>query len=66
MPRTLDHAEIGGLTANVIVFGQTFIANTDLSELLRQGFPLNRSDRATFQGGDVLGDTDCRPFRHAA
>lgn len=38
--------------ADVIVFGRHFIANPDLVERLRNGWDLNKYDRATFYGAD--------------
>lgn len=35
-------------TGNLIAFGRTFIANPDLVERLKNGYPLNRYDRNTF------------------
>jgi N-ethylmaleimide reductase len=44
--------------ADLIAFGRPFIANPDLPERLRQGLPLNPSDKATFFGGGAEGFTD--------
>lgn len=38
--------------ADFIVFGRNFIANPDLVERLRNGWPLNKYDRSTFYGAD--------------
>lgn len=50
--------------ADLIAFGRAFIANPDLVERLRHGWPLNAYDRATFYGGDAHGYTDY-PFHDA-
>lgn len=39
-------------------FGRTFIANPDLPERLRQGYPLNAVDAASLYGGTRKGYTD--------
>lgn len=39
-------------TADAVVMGRLFIANPDLVERLRMGYPLNKYDRSTFYGGD--------------
>ncbi|KAM5355155.1 hypothetical protein ACJ41O_001801 [Fusarium nematophilum] len=39
-------------TADAVVIGRYFIANPDLVERLRMGYPLNKYDRSTFYGGD--------------
>jgi len=44
--------------ADLIAFGQPFIANPDLAARLQQGAPLAMPDRATFYGGDARGYTD--------
>ncbi|TDZ29683.1 Flavin oxidoreductase hxnT [Colletotrichum spinosum] len=38
--------------ADAVVFGRLFIANPDLVERLRNGWPLNPYDRATFYGAE--------------
>lgn len=45
-------------TADLIAFGQLFLANPDLPRRLATGSPLNRPDPATFYGGDAAGYTD--------
>jgi N-ethylmaleimide reductase len=44
--------------ADMIAFGQLFIANPDLPERFAQGAALNEPDQATFYGGDEKGYTD--------
>ena len=44
--------------ADLIAFGKPFISNPDLVERLKQGAPLNPSDKATFYGGGAKGYTD--------
>ncbi|VAW53105.1 NADH:flavin oxidoreductases, Old Yellow Enzyme family [hydrothermal vent metagenome] len=44
--------------ADMVSFGQLFIANPDLPERFAQGAELNVPDQATFYGGDGTGYTD--------
>jgi len=44
--------------ADLIAFGQLFIANPDLVERFSHGYDLNKPDQATFYGGDEKGYTD--------
>ncbi len=44
--------------ADAVLFGQTFIANPDLSERLRKGAALNPPDYATFYGTGAEGYAD--------
>lgn len=44
--------------ADLVAFGEAFIANPDLPLRLKAGFPLNAADRATFYGGNERGYTD--------
>lgn len=44
--------------ADMIAFGQLFIANPDLPERFIRGASLNEPDQATFYGGDEKGYTD--------
>ncbi len=44
--------------ADLIAFGQAFLANPDLPERFRENAPLNAPDPATFYGGDGRGYTD--------
>jgi N-ethylmaleimide reductase len=44
--------------ADLVAFGQLFIANPDLVERFRQGAPFNEPDRQTFYGGGVKGYID--------
>ncbi|SDL29824.1 alkene reductase [Nonomuraea jiangxiensis] len=45
-------------TADLIAFGQLFLANPDLPRRLETASPLNTPDPATFYGGDATGYTD--------
>lgn len=45
-------------TADLIAFGQLFLANPDLPHRLATDSPLNTADPATFYGGDAAGYTD--------
>jgi N-ethylmaleimide reductase len=51
--------------ADLVAFGRHFIANPDLPERLRNGWPLNPYDRETFFGGTQVGYTDY-PFHTEA
>ncbi|MHC8334268.1 alkene reductase [Pseudomonas sp. LB3P25] len=51
--------------ADLVAFGRHFIANPDLPERLRNGWPLNPYDRETFFGGTEVGYTDY-PFHTEA
>ncbi|MCX7100139.1 MAG: alkene reductase [Methylobacter sp.] len=44
--------------ADMVAFGQLFIANPDLPERFAKNLPLNEPDRNTFYGGDEKGYTD--------
>lgn len=52
------NAAIAAGQADLVSFGEAFLANPDLPERLRTGAPLNEPDRATFYGGDARGYTD--------
>jgi 2,4-dienoyl-CoA reductase-like NADH-dependent reductase (Old Yellow Enzyme family) len=45
-------------TGNLIAFGRQFLANPDLVERLRNGWPFNKYNRETFYGGSDAGYTD--------
>lgn len=55
-PEDLALVEDG--TADLISFGQLFLANPDLPRRLAAGGPFNTADPATFYGGDASGYTD--------
>ncbi|MEU0564825.1 alkene reductase [Nonomuraea sp. NPDC005983] len=55
-PEELDLIHDG--TADLIAFGQLFLANPDLPRRLATGAPLNAADPATFYGGGAEGYTD--------
>ncbi len=44
--------------ADLVAFGRHFIANPDLPERIRNGWPLNPYDRPTFFGGTEVGYID--------
>jgi N-ethylmaleimide reductase len=44
--------------ADLVAFGQPFLANPDLPERLRTGAPLNKPNPATYYGGGAEGYTD--------
>jgi N-ethylmaleimide reductase len=44
--------------ADLVAFGQSFIANPDLPERFRQQAPLNEPDRQSYYGGDAHGYID--------
>ncbi|MEU6667181.1 alkene reductase [Streptomyces sp. NPDC046727] len=45
-------------SADLIAYGQLFLANPDLPARLRSGGPFNTADPATFYGGGAAGYTD--------
>ncbi len=47
---------------DLAAFGQPFIANPDLVERLRNNWPLNEPDRATYYGGGRAGYVDYPPY----
>ncbi|CAE6780057.1 alkene reductase [Xanthomonas arboricola] len=51
-------AAITGGTADLVAFGQKFLANPDLVERFRQGATLNQPDPTTFYQGEDRGYTD--------
>jgi len=56
--RETAEAVVADGTADLVAFGESFIANPDLPERFRTNAPLNRADRATFYGGGPAGYTD--------
>ncbi|MBL1086406.1 alkene reductase [Streptomyces actinomycinicus] len=55
-PEALDLVADG--TADLIAYGQLFLANPDLPARLKAGGPFNTADPATFYGGGAAGYTD--------
>ncbi|MFJ8940915.1 alkene reductase [Streptomyces sp. NPDC102365] len=55
-PESLALVEDG--TADLVAYGQLFLANPDLPARLKAGGPFNEADPATFFGGDAKGYTD--------
>lgn len=54
-----EHAiDLAEKTGNLIAFGRAFIANPDLPERLRNNWPLNPYNRATFYNSTAEGYTD--------
>ncbi|KAI8142841.1 hypothetical protein BJV82DRAFT_614496 [Fennellomyces sp. T-0311] len=51
-------ADIADRTGNLIVFGRAFIANPDIVERLRNGWPLTPYNRKTFYSRGAVGYTD--------
>jgi N-ethylmaleimide reductase len=51
-------ARIGRGEADLIAYGQPFIANPDLPSRFRRDAPLAQPDRSTFYGGGAAGYTD--------
>jgi N-ethylmaleimide reductase len=61
---TLERANavLGAGLADLVAFGQLFIANPDLPERFRQHAPLNTPDKQTFYGGGAHGYIDYPPL----
>ncbi|MGE1526880.1 alkene reductase [Pseudomonas ceruminis] len=57
-----EHALATG-QADLIAFGTPFIANPDLVERMRRGWPLAWATREAFYGGGALGYTDYPNYR---
>lgn len=55
-PESLTLVEDG--VADLVAYGQLFLANPDLPARLRAGGPFNEADEATFFGGGAKGYTD--------
>ncbi|KAI9495763.1 12-oxo-phytodienoic acid-like protein [Zychaea mexicana] len=51
-------AKIADETGNLIVFGRAFIANPDIVERLKNGWPLTKYNRKTFYSQGAVGYTD--------
>jgi N-ethylmaleimide reductase len=49
---------VSGGAADLVSFGELFLANPDLPERLKAGAPLNTPDPATYYGGGAAGYTD--------
>jgi N-ethylmaleimide reductase len=58
-------ARIKRYEADLIAYGQLFIANPDLPARFRQGAALGRPERSTFYGGGAAGYTDYPPLSPA-
>ncbi|KAI8379163.1 uncharacterized protein BYT42DRAFT_567784 [Radiomyces spectabilis] len=50
--------EVAAETGDLIAFGRSFIANPDLPERLKNGWPLQKYDRSTFYTQDEAGYLD--------
>jgi N-ethylmaleimide reductase len=51
-------------TADLVAFGQLFLANPDLPARLRLNGPFNEADPSTFYGGDERGYIDYPALKH--
>jgi N-ethylmaleimide reductase len=58
LTRTTAAEVLAGGTADLVAFGQTFLANPDLVERFRNGWPLNVPDLPTFYSQGAAGYTD--------
>ncbi|MBJ6985021.1 alkene reductase [Luteimonas sp. MC1750] len=56
--RATAESDLAAGLADLVAFGRPFIANPDLVERLRNGWPLADADGATFYGGNATGYTD--------
>lgn len=56
--RATAESDLAAGLADLVAFGRPFIANPDLVERLRNGWPLAEADGATFYGGNAVGYTD--------
>lgn len=64
--RETAEARIADGTADLVAFGEAFIANPDLPERFARAAPLAPADRSTFYAGGAQGYTDYAPAeRHA-
>jgi N-ethylmaleimide reductase len=63
--RPMAESVVADGEADLVAFGQLYIANPDLVERLRTNAPLNAPDRRTFYGGGAAGYTDY-PFLETA
>ena len=59
-------SDLAGGVADLVAFGRPFIANPDLVERMRNGWPLAEGDTATFYGGGEAGYTDYPAYRREA
>lgn len=57
--------QVADATGNLIAIGRAFIANPDLVDRLKNGWPLNKYNRETFYTHDAVGYTDY-PFYEAS
>jgi 2,4-dienoyl-CoA reductase-like NADH-dependent reductase (Old Yellow Enzyme family) len=66
--QTLDSANrlIGEGLVDAVAFGHPYIANPDLVERLRHGWPLAEPDRSSFYGGDQKGYIDYPAYEAVA
>ena len=60
------NAVLASGAADMVAYGELFIANPDLPERFRHNAPLNPPDRPTFYGGDAHGYTDYPALGQAA
>ena len=64
--RDTGSAVIASGAADMVSYGELFIANPDLPERFRLNAPLNPPDKPTFYGGDAHGYTDYPSLERAA
>jgi N-ethylmaleimide reductase len=64
--RESAEADLASGVADLVAFGRPFIANPDLVERLRNGWPLAEADNASFYGGSAAGYTDYPAYDAAA
>lgn len=62
--RDRGNAAIESGLADLVSYGELFLANPDLPERFAEGAPVNEADPTTFYGGNERGYTDY-PTRHA-
>jgi N-ethylmaleimide reductase len=60
--RALAEQALAHGDADLVAFGQLYIANPDLVRRFRDDAPLNKPDRKTFYGGGAQGYTDYPPL----
>jgi len=56
--QTTGEQSLNAGNADLIAYGQLFLANPDLVERFKQGSDLNEPEQATYYGGDEKGYTD--------
>jgi 2,4-dienoyl-CoA reductase-like NADH-dependent reductase (Old Yellow Enzyme family) len=64
--RESAEADLSAGLADLVAFGRPFIANPDLVERLRNGWPLAEADNGSFYGGSAAGYTDYPAYEAVA